>query len=215
MVAFLAALPAIFATISSATDLFEVGKKVIKEVSGKNTEASTPEELFKEIDELEPEKARQFVERMKAEVEEYSVVSKRLMMQGGQVDGATLNVIPENQRGHIAMMRMTTRPWAVRWMVYAVVLPPLASVGFNLLISFYNVLNNAWGFHPRTIELIVLGDVFNDLYVTMVGWATGVIMTYMGMREIGKAVGHNDGVALKDITNSVGGVVESFKKVFK
>jgi len=215
MVAFLAALPAIFSAISSATELFDVGKKVVEEVAGTPSAATDTDQLRSEVENLPADKQQAFIDRMKVEIEEYQAITQRLAQQGGQVDATTLNAIPERQRGDIAVMRMTTRPWAVRWMVVAVVFPPLATVAVNLMLALYNTLNAAFAALPNQIALISLDGVLNDLYTNMIGWAAGVIMTYMGMREVGKAVGHKDGVTVGDITGSVGGFMETMKGLFK
>ncbi|WP_419797388.1 MAG: hypothetical protein ACNI26_13865 [Terasakiella sp.] len=215
MVAFLAALPAIFAAMKGAADLFDVGKQVVEEIKGEAVEARSPDELREEVDKLsEPERA-QFMERMKSELAFYETISNRLMMQGGQLDAEVLNAIPPRARAQVALIRMTTRPWAVRWMVIAVVFPPLAIVGLNSLIAAYNVINAAFGTPSAMVSLIEMGDVLNSLYEQMVGWAAAVIMTYMGMREVGKAVERKDSVSVNDITGSLSRFVGNVKQVFR
>ncbi|WP_417821251.1 hypothetical protein [Terasakiella sp.] len=214
MVAFLAALPAIFSAVGQVSELFDVGKKVIEEVTGEPSSSVHPEDLKREYENLPPDQQEVFVNRMRAELDLYTAITHRLEQQGGRIDAGTLNAIPERQRGAIAKMRMTTRPWAVRWMVIAVVFPPLATVATNLLLSIYNALDAAFAEHPNQIALIALDGVLNDLYTNMIGWAAGVIMTYMGMREVGKAVGQKDSVSVADITGSVGGFVSSVKNIF-
>ena len=215
MVAFLAALPAIFAAIKGATEVFDLGKKVAEEIKGVPIGAKTSEGLIEEVESLTPEQKTGFVERMRGELALYEAMSARLSQQGGQIDASTLEAIPAVQRGEIAHMRMTTRPWAVRWMVIAMVFPPLATVAANLLISGYNVLNDAFSLSTQSISHINFGDVLNELYLSMVGWAAGVIMTYMGMREVGKAVGQRDGVTVSDITGSLQGLFGSVKRAFQ
>lgn len=215
MVAFLAALPAIFAAMKGAADLFDVGKQVVEDIKGESVNARSPDELHEEVDKLsEPEQA-QFMARMKSELAFYETITNRLTMQGGQLDADILNAIPPQARAQVALMRMTTRPWAVRWMVIAVVFPPLAIVGLNSLIAAYNVVNAAFGTPSTTVALIEMGDVLNSLYEQMVGWAAAVIMTYMGMREVGKAVGRKDSVSVEDITGSLSRFVGNVKQVFR
>ncbi len=214
MVAFLAAIPALFAAMKGAAEVFDLGKKVVEEVTGKSSSAQDPKGLKEEVELLSADQQSAFVARMQEELQIYEAISARLSQQGGQVDAQTLETLPQDQRGRIAFLRMTTRPWAVRWMVVAVVFPPLATVGMNLLIAFYNVLNKAWAVQPHLIAQIEPGMVLNELYLSMVGWAAGVIMTYMGMREIGKAVGHSDEVGLRDVTGTLGRVYQAMKTVF-
>jgi len=214
MVAFLAALPAVFAAIKSATDLFDVGKQVVEEIQGGNSTIQTPAELKTEVEALPPDQKARFVERMRSEIDAYEAITGRIGLQSGQVNSSTLEAIPVQKRGQIALLRMSTRPWAVRWMVIAVVFPPLALVTANLSISFYNVANAVWFLSPAALPHIHSGQVMNELYLTMVGWASGIIMTYMGMREFGKAHGHNDSVKVSDITGSFSGFLGRMKKVF-
>lgn len=215
MVAFLAALPAIFAAIESATDLFDLGKDVVTEITGDDAGVQTPTDLRERVAQLAPEDQARFVTRMKSELAFYQAVTGRLTGQGGKVDAVTLKAIPERVRGRIAYLRMTTRPWAVRWMVLAVVFPPLALVCLNIALSVYNVWITAFEAAKQPVALIDMGTVLNSLYAQMVGWASAVIMTYMGMREIGKATGQNDGVKVSDVVGSLSGLVGNMKRVFK
>lgn len=215
MIPFIAALPAIFSAISSATELFDVGKKVVEEVTKEKHDISTPSGLEQVVENLTPEQKSAFCDRMKAEIAEYDAITERLTQQGGLINAETLHEIPPQERGKIAVMRMTTRPWAVRWMVIAVVFPPLSTISINLLISLYNVLNAGLSATPNQISLISLDGVLNDLYMSMVGWASGVIMTYMGMREIGKYTGSKDSVSISDIKGSVGGLIKATKSIFR
>lgn len=215
MVAFLAALPMIFSAIKTATDLFDAGKKVVADIKGEPSSAATPDDLQAEVENMTDDQRASFIDTMSAEIQAYNAVSERLTQQGGQIDASTLNAIPQEERGRVALMRMTTRPWAVRWMVIAVVFPPLAAVAVNIMISLYNIVLTAfWPELPRLAQLS-LGEVLNELYLTMVGWAAGVIMTYMGMREIGKAVGHKDDVSLSDMAGSVRSIFNTIKGVVK
>jgi len=215
MVAFLAALPAIFAAMKGAVDLFDVGKQVVEDIKGESVNARSPDELREEVDKLSESERAQFMERMKSELAFYETITNRLAQQGGHLDAEILNAIPPQARAQVALMRMTTRPWAVRWMVVSVVLPPLAIVGVNSLIAVYNVLNAAFGTPSTSLGLIEMGDVLNSLYEQMVGWAAAVIMTYMGMREVGKAVGRKDSVSVDDITGSLSRFVGNVKQVFR
>jgi len=215
MVAFLAALPAIFAAIESATDLFDLGKDVVTEITGEDTQVQTAADLREKVEQLGPQDQARFVTRMKSELAFYQAITGRLTEQGGRVDAVTLKAIPERIRGRIAYLRMTTRPWAVRWMVLAVVFPPLALVCLNIGLSVYNVWVTAFEPDGQAVALIDMGTVLNSLYAQMVGWASAVIMTYMGMREIGKATGHGDGVKVSDVATSLSGLVGNMKRVFK
>lgn len=192
MVAFLAALPALISAMGAATDLFSMGKKVVADITGKEPTAQTPAELGETLEQLPPAQVDQFVHRMEAELTAYSQTSKRLQQDQGRLNTETLSALTPIDRGYVARLRMTTRPWAVRWMVIAVVLPPLALVLINMAIALVN-MGMSVGVEDRVL-LIPLAStpLFNDLYTTMVGWASGIIMTYMGMREIGKARDHND-----------------------
>ncbi|SCA57490.1 hypothetical protein MTBPR1_60003 [Candidatus Terasakiella magnetica] len=210
-----AAIPAIFSVLKSGAELFNIGKKVVEEVKGEPSSATTPQELAEEVDQMSPEQSEKFIERMKTEIEAYEAITTRLTVQGGKMDAETLNAIPVEERGRIAVMRMTTRPWAVRWMVIAVVFPPLAIVCINSGISVYNVLNAAWAQTPNAIELIKMGDIINALYMEMVQWAALVIMAYMGVREIGKARGVKDGVSVSDVAGSVTSFWGGLRGLFK
>lgn len=216
MVAVLAALPAIFAAMKGAADLFDMGKQVVEEIKGEAVHVDTPEALTQEVEQLSIQDQARFVERMKSELVFYEAITNRLETQGGRLNADILQAIPDAARSEVALMRMTTRPWAVRWMVIAVVFPPLSIVCLNSMIAAFNVLNAAFGDPQQlAISLIDMGDVLNHLYEEMVGWAAAVIMTYMGMREMGKAVGHGDQVSVQDVTGSLAGLVRNVKQVFR
>lgn len=213
MVPLLAALPAIFSAIRGATELFDVGKEVVDEIRGKPTKAMDVKALEQEVEALPVEQQKMFVEKMKSELVFYQAISQRLDQQGGVVNAETLSVLAPAVRSHIAKIRMTTRPWAVRWMVIAVVFPPIATVGLNMGVSVYNIMAQAWWPQMEQMSLLDPGQMLNELYLSMVGWASGVIMTYMGMREIGKARGH-DGASLKSFGESARHFMGQVKAVF-
>jgi hypothetical protein len=215
MVAFLAALPAIFAAIKGARDIFDLGKKVVEDVTGEAVDVRSSDQLRQHIESLPEEQQQAFVDQMQAELKAYDAVSNRLMQQGGRLDPETLTALSAEKRGKIAFLRMTTRPWAVRWMVVAVVFPPLVSVFSNLAIALFNILNDAFHWGHDALGFIEFKGVLNDLYLSMVGWASGVIMTYMGMREIGKAVGHDDHASLADVKKSAKDFLGSLRAVFQ
>jgi len=192
MVAFLAALPAIISAMSAATDLFGIGKKVVTDITGHPAQAKTVEAFEKELEHLPPAQLQTFITRMEGELSAYEQVTGRLRQDQGTLTAQTLTSLSPSERSYVARLRMTTRPWAVRWMVIAVVFPPLALVVINLGIAVLNIGIPLSLFTGPALPPLQMSGLFNDLYITMVGWASGVIMTYMGMREIGKARNKSD-----------------------
>ena len=85
MLPLLAALPAIFTTVSKVSDLFLKGKEVVEKVTGKPSEASTPDELKEEIESLPPEQQAKWAHAMQQKIELYKVENERLDIEIGRI----------------------------------------------------------------------------------------------------------------------------------
>ncbi len=220
----LAAIPTIFNAVGKVTDLFKKGKETVEAVTGKTSVASTPEELRAEVESLPPEEQNRWVEVMSKQVDMYAKQNERLAIEIGLVDENITKKLGTEAANKIAKLRMTTRPWTVRWMVHYVLFPfylVAIDVVQNVLVAWFPFLKT-WGVEPFNVFAYVFGvmnlpsggdasavekivSVFTknggpttfagQLYIESIPWVVAIILGYMGLREIGKAKGHKDAAA--------------------
>ncbi|MCD4813866.1 hypothetical protein K8S19_09280 [bacterium] len=222
MLQLLAAIPGIISAIGKVTDLFNKGKETVKDVSGNIAQASTPEELATEITKLPLDQQNRWAEIMSKEVEKYAAQNERLAIEIGLVDKSSVEKISTEAADKVALLRMTTRPWAVRWMVYYVLFPfflVVADVIQNILLHWLPFLKTRLGIEaygtfkhffgvlelPAAMDTSVIEKFAaffssqagpttfaGQLYLQSVPWVVSVILAYMGLREVGKWKGYNN-----------------------
>ncbi|HXH71968.1 MAG TPA: hypothetical protein VNI58_04050 [Mariprofundaceae bacterium] len=212
-------LPTIFSAVSKVSDLFATGKETVKKVTGNDSVASTPEELQQEVQGLPPEQQAQWAQIMRQKVELYQAENQRLDIEIGKIDSNITGKLSEDAASKIAYMRMTTRPWTVKMMVYYILFP-FALVSVDLIQELlknwlffwtdklqpvktfdyvFGSLNPAMfkGAEPGAFEKLVQAfagshaqmTLAGNLYVDSIPWVVGIIVSYMGLREIGKFSG--------------------------
>jgi len=229
MIQLLAAIPTIITAVSKVTDLFQKGKNLIEEVTGDPSRASTPEELQTEIQKLPESQQNQWAEVMSKEVDKYAAQNERLAMEIGLLDTNITEKLSEDAASEIAVLRMTTRPWAVRWMVYYVLFPfflVVVDLAQHLLVTWlpflfstitpfdtfeyvFGVMKFPDTMDAGTVEKVI--RLFSDnggpatfageLYMESIPWVVSIILGYMGLREVGKFKGYSD----KSTLNALGG----------
>jgi hypothetical protein len=216
MLPLLAALPTIFSAIGKVTQLFETGKNTVQKITGSVSQASTPEELQAEVSNLTPDQQNRWAEIMTSKVELYAKQNERLAVEIGLIDQNITSKLTPEAAGEIAYLRMTTRPWAVRWMVHYILFPfYLVGVDLiqNVVVTWLPFLHTKFGIDPYNSFEHVFGamqipdnasvDVIQkiatlfsnggsttfagELYTSSVPWVVSIILGYMGLREIGKA----------------------------
>jgi len=221
MLPLLTMLPSIFSAISKVSDLFSTGKEAVMKVTGKDSVASTPGELQQEVQTLAPELQAQWAQIMRQKIELYQAENQRLDIEIGRIDGDVTGKLSEEKASQIAYLRMTTRPWTVKMMVYYILFP-FALVSIDLIQDLVKNWLFFWTdqLHPvRTFDYVFgslnpamfkgaeagafekLVQAFSgnhaqmtlagDLYVQSIPWVVGIIVSYMGLREIGKFRGNS------------------------
>lgn len=223
MLPFLAALPAIFTAVSKVTELFDTGKDVVEAVTGRTSQASTPQELESEVRELPPAQQEQWAETMQTELERFKAQNERLAVEIGLVDAGITEKVSKGTADEIALLRMTTRPWTVRKMVHYILfpfylvtldviqqlvlawLPFLEGYGVRSFKAFDYVFGSLslqaqdaglWEKLAGAAHMGLAGKTMAaQLYMESIGWVVSVILAYMGLREIGKATGRADAVS--------------------
>ncbi len=128
---FITLLPVIFKAIRKFSALFSKGRELVKSVTNSDSVASTPEDLEAEIQQLPPEFQAQWAEAMAQEIEMYKAQNERLELEIGTVDDTITDKIDQETANEVARMRMTTRPWAVRYSMY-LLLFPFFLIGFDI-----------------------------------------------------------------------------------
>ena len=218
MLQLLALIPSIIGAASKVSDIFKSAKKVKAEITGTPSVASTPEELQDEIASLPEDQQARWAQVMQQKVDLYKAENERLDIEIGRVDSNITSKLTPKAASEIAIMRQTTRPWAVRMMVHYVFFPFYLIIIDVIQLLFYSwflkglfkvkeenspvfkTFDYVFGnFDPQ--QMSVLGkfaDMIKDpmshtmmarIYAESVPWAVTVIISYMGLREIGKARG--------------------------
>lgn len=225
MLQLIAAIPTIITAIGKVTELFNKGKETIQEVTGKPSQASTPEELATEVENLSADQQNRWAEVMAKQVDMYAKQNERLAIEIGLVDQRITEKLGTEAANKIAILRMTTRPWTVRLMVHYVLFPfylVVVDLIQNILITWLPFLKTILGIQPFNAFEYVFGvmkfpesvdsstwekiaSVFSQnggpatfagqLYIESVPWVVSIILGYMGLREVGKARGHKDAEA--------------------
>lgn len=230
----LAALPAIFTAVSKVSDLFHKGKEVVEKITGKPSEASNPDELKEEVESLTPEQQAQWAQSMQQKIDLYKAENERLDIEIGRITPELQSKLTPEAANKIAIMRQTTRPWAVRMMVHYVLFPfylvlfdavQLAIIHWFGIseVRVFKTFNYVFGaLTLNDIDKSVLekvSSIFTEpqnltlaaqMYMHSIGWVISVIISYMGLREIGKAKGTSGDeiFAYKKETSGVTGIIQ-------
>jgi hypothetical protein len=220
MLNLIAAIPTVIKAVGKVTSLFRKGQKTVEEITGAPSKASTPEELRTEVGSMPPDQQNRWVEIMAKEVEMYAAQNERLATEIGLIDSNITGKLSEDAASDIAIMRMTTRPWAVRWMVYYVLFPfflVVIDAVQNVLVTWlpflqkwitpFGTFEYVFGVmkYPAQVDagtLEKLAQMFSaqggpatfagTLYMDSIPWVVSVILGYMGLREVGKYKGYAD-----------------------
>ena len=217
MLPLLAAIPSIISAVSKVSDLFSSGKEAVKKVTGSDSIASTSTELQDEIQSLPKEQQAQWAQIMQQKVELYQAENQRLDIEIGRIDSNITSKLTPEAASKIAYLRQATRPWAVKMMVhyiffpfYLIIIDLAQDIIKNWLLFWTDAIkpvktfdymfgvlnpNNLKGMDAGALEKILAAftgkdaqlPLAGDLYVDSIPWVVGIIMSYMGLREIGKA----------------------------
>lgn len=217
MMQLLAAIPTIISAVGKVSDLFKKGQNTVEEITGNKSVASTPEELQTEVINMTPDQQNRWAAIMSKQVDMYVAANERLAVDIGLIDQNITSKVDSDAASEIAKMRMTTRPWAVRCMVYYVLFPfflVVIDIIQNLILAWlpflkrwvtpYNTFEHVFGW-PQTLDAGVvekLVTLFKDtsgpatfagkLYIDSIPWVVSIIVGYMTMREVGKWRGSAD-----------------------
>lgn len=221
---FLAMLPGIFSAISSATELFDAGKQVYADITGKEP-PETVEALQSAVTELPADQQEAFASRMSKEIEMYQAQNARLEIQGGRVDAETLAALPPEAAAKVAILRMTTRPWCVRLFAKGMVYPVMSVFAVDIFLALVNsLIMGFWvvfgGDVPPVQFELIAGKFFaeNSIYVRLyenfVPYAAAGVMTFMTLREFGKGGGPKQvaGNAVTGLINGIKSAVSGYRK---
>lgn len=235
----LGAITGIFSAVSAVSKLFSTGKEVIEKVTGKESKASTPEELKHEVEQMTPEQQEIWAKTMQQKIDLYKEENNRLDIQGGTITKELHSKLDSKAAGKIAILRQTTRPWAVRKMVHFIMFP-FYLVTFDVaqltVATWFGVPPDRifksfdYVFGSLTNEGIIskaVDAVFKtqgntlagEMYMSALAWVTGVIISYMTLREFGKTKGTSGDISkpsgITDALSSGLGLVGKIKSMFK
>lgn len=209
-------LPAIFGAIGAVTKLFDVGKDIYETVTGKPSAATTTDELKDEVEALPTDQQQAWAATMSAKIEMYRAETDRIANEQGEVTEGILSTLPPEAAAKVAILRMTTRPWAVRQMV-RVILLPIYVIAIDGVIALYNILSEAF-FNGKQLgflaERFAGGDsVYMQLYTWAAPTAATVVITYMTARAVEKAKGHAGDMKISDVVSTAGQAFAGIKKL--
>lgn len=195
----------LFSGISKVKELFTAGKKLKEEITGTASQASNIDELKEEMTTLPQEQQVQWLEQMRINVEFYESQTERLKAQE-EVMPEIASKVAEETASRIAHQRQTTRPWCVRMMVHLMLFP-----FYLIIIDVLQHLATAWllfwtvKIKPFESFIYVfglkdgglmdkLGNMIGPMPKTLAGqmymealmYAAAIVVSYMGLREIGK-----------------------------
>jgi len=219
MLPLLAALPSIFSAVSKVSELFSSGKEAVRKVTGNDSIASTSEELQQEIQSLPEAQQAQWAQIMQQKVDLYQAENQRLDIEIGRIDSNITSKLTPDAAEKIAYLRQATRPWTVKMMVhyilfpfYLIIIDLTQDIIKNWLFFWtdaikpvktfdymFGALNpsSLKGVDPGVLDKMLAAftgkdthlTLAGDLYVDSIPWVVGIIVSYMGLREIGKARG--------------------------
>lgn len=232
--AFLALLPDIFAAVKKIGSLFAESKNKFETISGRPSAAQTPEELQREVATLSPEAQERWVDLMHAEISKYYAENARLDIEIGRITPELQTKVSSTAADKITILRQTTRPWAVRMAIHYLFFPV-----YLLIFDVLQLSISAWiGFSEQRIfrafeyvfgttakqsvverigELIVQGQAYTvagQLYTASIGWVVSIVISYMGLREIGKCTGSSESNSVKQ-RSILQGITAGIGKFFK
>jgi hypothetical protein len=232
--ALLALLPDIFMAVKKIKSLFGESKKKLETVTGRTSIARTPEELQKEVSELPPEDQEKWIDLMQAEISRYYAENERLDIETGRITPELQASVSTAAADKITVLRQTTRPWAVRMAIHYVFFPVYLlifdvlqlSVGAWLNIPqtrVFRAFEYVFGASSSRSAIDKIGDLLvqgsytlaGQLYMSSIGWVASIVISYMGLREIGKFNGSADVNMAGKSGQVLGGIVSGIGKFFK
>jgi len=137
------------------------------------------------------------LESLDAKWKIYEAETKRLIAEQGEVGELIKAKLDTATANKVALMRMTTRPWAVRKMVYTMMLPLYITVVdmvlalLNIVIRFFHgpvtTKNPITQFDFLAATFFEGNSVYVSLYQSLITPAAGIVIAYMGLRQIEKS----------------------------
>ena len=227
----------IFSGISKIKGLFDSGKELISDISGESSTATSPEELKAEFESLDANQQMDWIGKMGAITRHYEAQTERLKAEGF-VTATIEEKIDNETASEIAYMRQTTRPWAVRKSMHLIWFP-FYLIGIDVIQTLFNtwiikgIFRSTDGVaFPRTFDFVFgatgsglmdkVGNLIGPMpktlagmmYVEAVAWAAGIVLAYMGLREMGKFRDKNNGPSL--MSKAAGAIKKTgfFNKLF-
>lgn len=207
-------LGAILGAITGIPALITAGENLYSAIAGKPV--SQPGEatsLGTDVQTLPPDQQAQWAAAMQSQLEMYRAQSDRLKTEEGEVTADVLKALPPDAAKEVALLRMTTRPLVVRWMAHALLLPLYAML-VDFATALINVPLKALGSEAMPLlgaSMMKDGSVYAALYGQVTTPAAAIVISYMLLREIGKATGQGDGggigQAAGGLLNAVAGII--------
>ena len=112
-----------------------IGAQVFHEMRGEEPKGAVDEAVLS----MDPDEQEEWARVMQMRTDLYKAETERLKLEQGEVNAETLQVLSVEERGRIAWLRMTTRPWGVRLMILGL-MSPFILVAVDLMFYILNVI---------------------------------------------------------------------------
>lgn len=192
-----AALQKLLAKMAADPEAAAIGQGVYTEMMGHPPEG----DLSAAVEAMDADEQAEFLRTAGAEVSGYTMATASMVADQGRIDKETLSALSKEDRSRVALLRMTTRPLIVRWLVLGLMSPFIVvaldvffAAGNVIFVAFGNPFgwNSPYGF--LISEQMFKNEGLIDFYKYFAGWSTVIITSYFGLRQWGKAQGHTDEV---------------------
>lgn len=232
MLPILAAIPTIFSTIEKVADLFYEGKSAVSSVTGSESTATSVEELRAEVEALPDDQKASWAETLNQKTKMYAAATERLVVEQGTVPAN----LSKETADKVAVMRQTTRPWAIKCMIHYWMIPVYLAVvdvlqgvinawfvePFGKSVNIYPAFSSVFGkvaseSSASALEQVFLSTTtFSELYINTLPYFSGIIISYMGLRQFGKVKGNTDHPNEADnLVRSGVGMMDKVASLFK
>ena len=188
---------------------------------------------------MDEDERNEWARLMGLQLEYYDRETFRIGLEQGQVDTETLGVLSKDAAARIASLRMRTRPIVVCWLVVGI-MSPFILIAVDAVLFFLSVVlmalnvdavlseDGSWQRYGFDMSAAVFADQnLREFYKLFQGWASVIVLSYFGLRQVGKMTGSdsddqtlgtaivNAGKAIKQVQSQGEPVISALKEIRK
>mgnify|MGYP003658781656 CR=1 FL=1 len=201
---------AIISAIQGVASLFDKGKEVYEQVTGKPSTAPNPQALGNDVMTLPADQVAAWTAAMAQEIELFKAGTERVRIEEGELSPEILKVLTPEAAAKVAILRMTTRPLIARWCAQ-VILMPAWMVAYDAIAMMLNgPIRFFWGtpmFDLFAEKIFGPGSVYIEIYSWAAPTAGALLLGYFGLRTKEKNANNGKTDTLVDTAmKAIGGV---------